>query len=192
MGLWQRTKYNFGMIKEGLKIKEMYMTFLFVLIQGAIYPNYTDYIYFYLTDEKYAGFSQLTYGIIRTVAFGGMFVGAAAYGLCLKNLAYRTLMIIASLIYFTSSLGNMAFLKGFYFGLSPVVFYSMVQFISDSFIMSFVIMPTMAVVAKIIPPSIESALFAFFTGLGNLNLFFLAKINGNLINLYFKVDKENL
>ena len=58
--------------------------------------------------------------------------------------------------------------------------------------MSFVIMPTMAVVAKMIPASIESALFAFFTGLGNLNLFFLAKINGNLINLYFKVDKENL
>ena len=53
-------------------------------------------------------------------------------------------------------------------------------------------MPTMALVAKMIPPTIESALFAFFTGLGNLNKHFLAKILGNLINLYFKVDKENM
>ena len=50
----------------------------------------------------------------------------------------------------------------------------------------------MAVVAKMIPPTVESALFAFFTGLGNLNKYFIAKILGNLINLYFRVDKENI
>ena len=57
MSLWERTKHNFKMIKKGLQGKELYMTFFFVLIQGAIYPNYTDYMYFYLTDPKHAGFS---------------------------------------------------------------------------------------------------------------------------------------
>ena len=57
MGFWKRTKYNFSMVKKGLAIKEMYRTFFFVLIQGALYPNYTDYMYYYLTDPKHAGFS---------------------------------------------------------------------------------------------------------------------------------------
>ena len=149
-------------------------------------------MYFYLTDPKHAGFSYLTYGIIRTVEFSGVFVGAASFALCLKHLSFKTHMIIASFIYLLESLGNLAFLKGIYFGMSPVVFYSIVMFFGDSFIMAFVSMPTMALVAKMIPPTIESALFAFFTGLGNLNKHFLAKILGNLINLYFKVDKENM
>jgi len=50
----------------------------------------------------------------------------------------------------------------------------------------------MALVAKLIPVTIESALFAFFTGLGNLNYHFLARLWGNLINLYFDVKKENI
>lgn len=185
MGLWERTKYNFRMVKKGLAIKEMYRTFFFVLIQGALYPNYTDYMYYYLTDEKYAGFSQVTYGIMRTLEFAGIFVGAAAFALFLKNLSFKTHMIISSFIHLAESLGNLAFLNGFYFGLPPAVFYGIVMFFGDSFLQAFVHMPTMAIVAKMIPASIESALFAFFTGLGNLNTHFLAKILGNLINLYF-------
>ena len=72
------------------------------------------------------------------------------------------------------------------------MFYALVELISDAFIQAFVQMPAMSVIAKLIPPSIESALFAFFTGLGNLNTYFLAKILGNLFNLYFKVTKEDL
>ena len=101
-------------------------------------------------------------------------------------------MIIACFIYLLESLGNLSFISGFYFGMSPVVFYTIVMFLGDSFIMAFVAMPTMSIVAKMIPPTIESALYAFFTGLQNLNKYFIAKILGNLINLYFKVDKENI
>ena len=192
MGLWERTKHNFRMIKQGLQVKEMHRTFIFVLIQGGIYPNYQDFMYFYLTDPKYAGFSQLTYGILRTVEFSGIIVGSVAYAFCLKNLSFRTHMTAASFLFLLESLGNLAFIKGIYFGLPPAVFYGIVMFFGDSFLMAFINLPTMSISAKMIPATIESALFAFFTGLRNLNLLFTARIVGNLINLYFKVDKENM
>ena len=50
----------------------------------------------------------------------------------------------------------------------------------------------MALVAKLIPVTIESAMFAFFTGLGTLNYLFMARLWGNFINMFFKVEKENI
>ena len=51
----------------------------------------------------------------------------------------------------------------------------------------------MALVAKLIPKTIETALMAFFTGLNKLNLYFIGRLLGNLINsLTFKVTKEDL
>ena len=93
------------MIKEGFKIRELGRTFIFLLIQGGVYPNYEDYMYFYLTDPGHAGFSRLTYGLLRMVSFAGMFIGAAAFALYLKKLSFRTMMIISSFIYILAAIG---------------------------------------------------------------------------------------
>ena len=58
--------------------------------------------------------------------------------------------------------------------------------------MCFMIMPVMGAVAKMIPSSVESAMFALFMGVGNLSRLFLAKIVGNWINIYFNVTRENM
>ena len=53
-------------------------------------------------------------------------------------------------------------------------------------------MPLLATVAKLIPHSVEATVFAFFTGINILNQFVISKLIGNMINLYFKVDKDSL
>ena len=86
----------------------------------------------------------------------------------------------------------MAFLKGIYFGMSPAIFYSFVMLCGDAFLMCFMIMPVMGAVAKMIPSSVESAMFALFMGVGNLSRLFIAPILGNWINAYFGVTRENM
>ena len=51
----------------------------------------------------------------------------------------------------------------------------------------------MAFAAKMIPATIEAAMFAFFTGLNMLNMYFIGRLFGNLINsLTTKTTKEDL
>lgn len=192
MGFIQRVKHNYRQIKDALKYKEMYGTFIYVAIFSGIYPNFVDYMYFYLTSADHIGMSTQAYGVIRMLEYLGQFIGAVVYALCLKNLSLRTHLGLAALIMVLEALGNLAFCKGLYFGLPPEVYYGIVMLFGDSSIMCFYWMPTMAAVAKMIPSSVESAVFALFMGLGNLSRLFLSKIVGNWINLYFNVTREDM
>ena len=68
----------------------------------------------------------------------------------------------------------------------------MIEIISDSFKFAFKMMPILTLVAKLIPVTIESTMFSFFTGLGILSWQFFSRMWGNIINLFFKIDKENI
>ena len=51
----------------------------------------------------------------------------------------------------------------------------------------------MAIVAKLIPATIEQSLFAFFTGLNMLNQYFIGRLLGNFINSFTtKTTKDDL
>jgi hypothetical protein len=50
----------------------------------------------------------------------------------------------------------------------------------------------MVLFAKLIPEKIEASLFAFLTGLSNLNNLFISNNLGNLINLWIGVDLDTL
>jgi hypothetical protein len=50
----------------------------------------------------------------------------------------------------------------------------------------------MVLFAKLIPEKIEASLFAFLTGLSNLNNLFISNNLGNLINLWVGVNNDTL
>lgn len=193
MSCWDRTKHNFAMIKEGFQTKELRNSFIYFLLAGAVVPRYDDYLYFYLTDEEQGvGFSKMTYAYTKMASFIGIFIGAFVFVQFLYDWSIRRMMVLACVINFIASCGQVAFLLGFYGGMKPAVFYSLVELISDSFSQAFLSMPAMALVAKLIPSTIESALFAFFTGLQNLTYHFIGRILGNIVNEFFGVSKENI
>ena len=105
MSCWKRTKHNFSMISQAFKTRALSWTFVFILIQGALFPRYDDYMYFYLTDKSQVGFSKFTYGMLRLASFVGIFVGAFVYNFFLKHLSIRTHMVIASFINLVSAIG---------------------------------------------------------------------------------------
>jgi len=180
------------MVKQGFQIKALFRSFIFFLIMGGVIPRYDDYMYFYLTDESGMGFSKMTFAYLKLASFFGMFVGAMVYVTWLKVYSIRTMMIISCFINFIASCGQVVFLKGYYFGMNPAIFYGIVELISDTFSQAFVQMPEMALVAKLIPATIESTFFAFFTGIGNLTYHFIGRLLGNFINIPFNVTTDNL
>merc|ERR1719232_529537 len=192
MSCWERTKHNFRQVKKGFQTRELARSFIFFVIMGGVIPRYDDYMYFYLTSDLYMDFDKLTYAYMKLAAFFGMFVGATLYATVLKSISIRTMMIIACMINCLSAVGQVVFLKGWYAGMHPALFYGFVEQISDSFSQAFIQMPEMALVAKLIPPTIESTFFAFFTGVGNLTFFFLGRLLGNMFNLYYDVTKEDM
>ena len=134
----------------------------------------------------------MTYAYLRLASFVGVFIGVGVYVQFLRNLPIRTMMTITCLINFLAACLQVIFLRGFYFGFRPDICYGLIEMISDSFIIAIESMPRMALVAKLIPVTIESALFAFYTGLSNLNYLFNARLLGNLVNHFVGVTKENL
>ena len=66
------------------------------------------------------------------------------------------------------NVGQVFFLRRMTFGINPIAYAACLELFSDSFKYAFKAMPAMALIAKLIPVTIESAMFAFFTGLGTV------------------------
>ena len=134
MNLCDRTSHNFRMIKKGFQIKELRNFLIWYLVLGSIVPRYDEYMYYYLTDESYMGFSKMTYAYQRMASLIGVIIGAGLFSLFLKNLPIRTMMALACLVNFIASIGQTLFIKGYYFGLNPAWLYGIIELISDAFI----------------------------------------------------------
>ena len=63
---------------------------------------------------------------------------------------------------------------------------------SEAVYFAFEVMSAMTLLAKIIPPRVESSMFAMMAGFLALSYWFLARIIGNLVNKFFNVDNKNL
>jgi len=47
MGVCERTRYVFGQVGEGMKLKELYSAVIYQSILGAVVPWFGTYLYYY-------------------------------------------------------------------------------------------------------------------------------------------------
>jgi hypothetical protein len=47
MSVWPRTKFVFGEVGQGLKIKELYTSLIYQIILGSVVPTFSTYLYYY-------------------------------------------------------------------------------------------------------------------------------------------------
>ena len=119
--------------------------------------------------------------------FGSLiYKGAATY------LEIRSMVVLACVINTLGSLGQAFFARGFYFGMNPFVYQAIVMLCSEAVYFAFEVMSAMTLLAKIIPPRVESSMFAMLAGFLALSYWFLARIIGNGVNLFFGVTIESL
>ena len=190
--IFTRVRTIYSQIKECVRERTLSRMFLFVILAGAVTPRFDDYMYQYYTSPSQANFSQLEYGMIRLASLVGVFLGLVVFNLFLKQMSTKKVVFIAFILFVISAIGHVIFLMKITLGMPPLVYSILLESISDTFQLAFMAMPLMATVTKLIPHSVEATVFAFFTGIVVLNQFVVSKITGNLINLYFKVDKDSL
>ena len=63
---------------------------------------------------------------------------------------------------------------------------------TDTVAFAFETMCALTLLAKIIPPKVEASMFSVLGGVLNLSYWFLARMLGNLVNLFFGVNEESL
>ena len=76
--------------------------------------------------------------------------------------------------------------------MKPFTYISIVMLSSEAVFFAFEVMAQQTLFAKIIPPNIESAMFALVSGFINLSYWFLARVIGVIVNKFFGVTRENL
>ena len=190
MGLIKRSKLVFGEVAKGLKLKELYTAVIYQTILGAVVPSFSAYLYYYQIEVT--GFTQFEYSMLQLIGYATLISGSVMFNLCLKESEFNLMMIIACLVNCAGSVTTMLFCLKIYLGMPPFLFVLLTSTVTDTLYQSFVQLPLQVLFAKLIPEKIEASLFAFLTGLSNLNNLFISQNLGNLINLYVGDTKDTL
>ena len=185
MGLWQRTKFVFKEVGEGLKIKELYTVLIYQLILGSIVPVYTTYLYYYYIQVSH--FSNFQYSMLQLIGMITIIPGAILYNIYLKESEFSFMMIIACVVNCTGALMTMLFCLGIDFGV-PYLYACFTSTVTDVLYIMFINMAPSVLFAKLIPEKIESSMYAFSTGLMNLTSLIMAPDLGAAINALFVHD----
>ena len=189
MGFCDRAKKNGKEILAGLKISELNLSVLYICLMGAIVPNVTTYLYYY---ERSVGMEALELGLLSVCSAIAISLGAIIYSMFLGRLETRTLFGIGCIISGLSAALNLMFVKDITLGLSPFAFMAISNSVGEAFYNAFIFMTGNILFAKLIPPNIETSIYAFQSGLQNLCNLFLANWNTVAWNKWFKVDENNL
>ena len=130
--------------------------------------------------------------MLSLIGYATLITGSVAFNLFMKDKEFTMMMIVACFINCIGSVTTVLFTRGIYLGMSPFVFVILTSTVTDTLYQCFVQLPLMVLFAKLIPERIEASLFAFLTGLSNLNNLFIAANLGNLINLFVGANTDNL
>lgn len=155
-------------------------------------PNFGAYLYYY--QIRVTGFTQFEYSMLQMVGYATLISGSVMFNLFLKSKEFTVMMVIANFVNFAGSITTMLFCRQFYKKIHcpAFLFVLMTSTVTDTLYQCFVQLPLMVLFAKLIPEKIEASLFAFLTGLSNLNNLFISNNLGNLINLWVGDNLDTL
>lgn len=124
--------------------------------------------------------------MLQMVGYATLISGSIMFNLFLKNKEFTVMMVVACFVNFAGSITTLLFCRKFYEKIHcpPFLFVLLTSTVTDTLYQCFVQLPLMVLFAKLIPEKIEASLFAFLTGLSNLNNLFISNNLGNLINLW--------
>lgn len=69
--------YNYKIVKDCIKTKEMKNSLLFFVLIGMTVPRFDDFMYYFKTGP--AQFSQFTYSLLTLLGAGALILGVVLY-----------------------------------------------------------------------------------------------------------------
>ena len=162
---------------------------MFFIILGLV-PRFEEYMYFYQIDIL--EFTNQNYANLQIVSVSGVLIGSLAFKWTSKLVGLRAMLVFACIINIVGSVGKIFFVRGVTFGMDPFLYYSIINLFSESVKFACETMTALTLLAKIIPPKIEASMFSLLGGVLNLSYWVLARLLGNIFNLFFGVSEDNL
>lgn len=146
---------------------EIYMVLIFFVLKGCISPSFGQFSYFFMLDVcKVTKFQFAMFGVISR---GCHIFGSMLYKNVLKNFETRTIIFYSMVLSVLSAFVHfvLAMRWNLYLGISDLIFIIFTDVVFGCLITALLLLPTMALFAKITPPGVEATIFAFLTGTGN-------------------------
>ena len=110
MSLGDRTRLTFRETWQGLKIKPLLRCTIFFFIYCSFVPSYSNYLYYYLTDEL--GFSQLLYSSLNIVGCLTLLIFVFGYNLCFREAESTTMLTLCCGLKAFGSFNSMMLTRG--------------------------------------------------------------------------------
>lgn len=169
-------------IKQAIMMPEIYLTLLYFTISCILHPSF--YSYWYYFKMNIVKFSKFQYAILNCFSYFSTLTGTVCFNKYFKEEEVRTLMRYGIYLNIFSAFTSLLWVKriNLDYGISDSAFVIITDIVIGTLSMSFQMLPSMVLFAKITPANIEGTCFAFLTGTTNFLYGVLASYIGSLVN----------
>ena len=186
--LWTNIKMSINHLRKGI----VFRTFIFMLVSAAILPSFSDIMYYWMINVLQ--FSKEVIGLLTLIGFVTSIIGPLVYNWMLKNLEFKTAMLIAHILIGIAIIVNLMLVTRFskdVLGINDVLFSVFTDSALEILFIAFVFMPSLVVQTKIIPKNVEATVYSLFTSMHNFARGFISPIFGGIIAKMLHVTNDN-
>lgn len=130
MTLKDRTKMTFKEIWYGLKIKQARNMIIFIIISRGFIPSYSNYFYYFLTDEL--GFTQIQYATLYITSALALLICIYFYNLWFSDKESSCMLGVSCIFAALGNFNALMLSRGNSFGIDPTVFAYLTGPVTDS------------------------------------------------------------
>ena len=192
-GFKENFKRSMKAICQALRLREIYQLVLFFILHATFNPRFDEFSYFFLLNV--IQISKFTLAFLVLVSQVSHIVGATIYQKFFKDVETRKMALFAFISSSFFSFLNFTFAKrwNLQVGIPDMTFLLFTDVVFNVIVMFLIVLPLMALFAKVTPKEIEGTIYAFLTGTMNMGNTVIATGLGSLINSQFVgVNKNDL
>lgn len=165
--------------------REIYFLIIFFILDGLTNPSFADFTYFFYLNV--IGISKFMFAMITLIGQVCQVIGVIIFEQFLKNIEVRWLIFWNVIFAILGAFFAYAFAMRWNLAcnINDISFLIFTTVVFSSIQMAFSTLPILSLFAKICPKRIEGTMYAFLTGVINLDQGVLQPMMGSFVNSQF-------
>lgn len=180
-------------IGRALGYREILLVVFYFLLDGLTNPSFSDFTYYFLMNV--IGLSKFWFAMIVLIGQVCMLIGVVLYELFLKRTEVRLILFYNVFLIIIGAFMSYMFAMRWNLdmGIPDLAFLLFTDVVFGAVTTAFNVLPIYTLLARITPKRVEGTIFAFLTGISNLDMGVIQPMMGAWINYQFVgVNKDDL
>ena len=167
-----------------------YKVIIFLILNGLM-PTFSSFSYYFMLDVVQV--SKFTIGILGVLGYASLLVGSVLYSCFFNKKEFKSMVVYSIMLNLLFAPLNLMFVLRINsdYGIPDMFVIVFTDVVSETIAQCLIMLPLMALFAKITPKRIEATAFAFLTGTSNLSGT-MRGFMGYLVNLFVGVSQTDL